>query len=401
MSSPAISKMPAPRSPITPTSSRTSSHVGHAARHGPSVRGLVVAGARGREAHGAGGQRVGQLALHRRQVSAAVGRLGERALAHGVGAQRRVPDVARVVDPLGPARDGVEVLGVGLPRPLDARLHRLGGDVLGALEVAHDEVPLVGPARRQREAAVAHHDAGHAVPARAGAERIPRDLRVHVGVAVDEAGRHHVVARVDLLAPALRGWRRCARCVAAARRRRRGSAAAPSRPPPCRRGSPGRRSSRTASLASVGDVEPVELGDVVVEDQVRAPAGASECAALLGAARPASAATSSRCAGSRWPTSAGGRCRGPSPGRPPSRPGTWCRRARGSTRSAACVSVAAGQPVAVPLVGVVHAVHEVRHPAGVGLDAHELELRMALEHAAEDEDADDVLAAADDRHEAR
>src|SRR5262249_19222532 len=60
---------------------------------------------------------------------------------------------------------------------------------------------------------------------------------------------------------------------------------------------------------------------------------------------------------------------------------------------------AAGEPVAMPLVGVVHAVHEVGHPAGVRLDADELEPGMALEHAAEDEEPDDVLAAADDRHE--
>src|SRR5262245_3798091 len=57
------------------------------------------------------------------------------------------------------------------------------------------------------------------------------------------------------------------------------------------------------------------------------------------------------------------------------------------------------QPVAVPVVGVVHPVHEVRHPAGVRLHAHDLELREALEDAAEHEQAHDVLAAADDREE--
>ena len=173
--------------------------LGDAAGHGPPVRRLVVARARGREPHGPRGQRVGQLALHHREVRGG-GRLRERALAHGVGAQRRVADIARVVDALRPASDGVEVLRVRLPRPLDAGLHRLGGDVLGALEVAHDQVPLVGPAGRQREAAVAHDDAGHPVPARARAERIPRHLRVHVGVAVDEARGDDPMARVDLLA---------------------------------------------------------------------------------------------------------------------------------------------------------------------------------------------------------
>src|SRR4029077_17113886 len=147
------------------------------------------------------GQRVGQLALHHRQILDG-GRLGEGALAHGVGAQRRVANVARVVDALRPARDGVEVLRVRLPRPFDARLHRLGGDVLGALGLARDQMLLAGPTGGQGEAAVAHDDAGHAVPARARAERIPRHLRVHMGVAVDEAGRDDPLAGVDLLAAA-------------------------------------------------------------------------------------------------------------------------------------------------------------------------------------------------------
>src|SRR5882672_4031085 len=49
----------------------------------------------------------------------------------------------------------------------------------------------------KREAAVAHHHAGHTVPARAGPERIPEDLRVHVGVSVHEARRHHLAVGVE------------------------------------------------------------------------------------------------------------------------------------------------------------------------------------------------------------
>src|SRR5262249_55535498 len=126
-----------------------------------------------------------------------------RALAHGVRAQRRVADVACVVDTLRPAGDGIEILRVRLPRPLDPRLHRLGGNVLGALEIAHAAGLLVRPARAGRGARVGPADPCHAVPAGAGAERIPRDLRVHVGVAVDEAWRHDMMARIDFLAPAL------------------------------------------------------------------------------------------------------------------------------------------------------------------------------------------------------
>ncbi len=39
------------------------------------------------------------------------------------------------------------------------------------------------------------------------------------------------------------------------------------------------------------------------------------------------------------------------------------------------------------VVGVVHPVGEVRRPPGVGLDAHDLQLGVALEHPAEDEHA--------------
>src|SRR5205807_8432751 len=38
------------------------------------------------------------------------------------------------------------------------------------------------------------------VPARAGAQRVPEDLRIHVRVAVDEAGRHDPAIGVDDLA---------------------------------------------------------------------------------------------------------------------------------------------------------------------------------------------------------
>src|SRR5262249_47589843 len=80
---------------------------------------------------------------------------------------------------------------------------RFGRNVLGPLEIAHDEVLLVRSAGRQRETAVSHDDARHSVPARARPERIPCDLCIHVSVAVDEAGSHDAVARVELLTAAL------------------------------------------------------------------------------------------------------------------------------------------------------------------------------------------------------
>src|SRR5262249_56791373 len=87
---------------------------GDTARYGLAVRRLVIAGARGGEADGAGGESVGELPLHRGEGSRG-GWLRGRPLAHRVGPERGVPHVARVVDALGPALDRLEVLRVRLP----------------------------------------------------------------------------------------------------------------------------------------------------------------------------------------------------------------------------------------------------------------------------------------------
>src|ERR1700722_3243267 len=54
----------------------------------------------------------------------------------------------------------------------------------------------------------------------------------------------------------------------------------------------------------------------------------------------------------------------------------------------------------MPVVCMIHPVHIVRYPSRVSFDAYYFQLRMALENAAENERADDVLASADDRQEA-
>ncbi len=157
---------------------------------------LVVLTARRREPDGAGLECIGELSPHPREV--VVGRLLlERALTHRPRAQRRVADVGRVVDRLRQPVDGVEVLGEGLPPPLQRR-QRLGVDVLGSFEVAHHERPGVVAHRREGEPAVPHHRGRHAVPARVGALRVPEHLGVEVRVAVDEPGRHDVALGVDL-----------------------------------------------------------------------------------------------------------------------------------------------------------------------------------------------------------
>ena len=131
------------------------------------------------------------------------------------------------------------------------------------------------------------------------------------------------------------------------------------------RGSPGRRTSPHPHLRPL---EAVQLGDVVVEDRSRS--AGLRCAVCSASTSCDHGHVESLC-GKSFAHMSRRQFRDRSPGTRPSRPGTWCRRARGSTRTASSMSVARRQPVAVPLVGVVHPVHVVRHPAGVGLDAHD------------------------------
>src|SRR5262249_51486029 len=63
----------------------------------------------------------------------------------------------------------------------------------------HQIVAIGGTAGGEADAAVAHHHGGDAVVAGRRAERVPRDLRVEMGVDVDEAGRDELAARVDHL----------------------------------------------------------------------------------------------------------------------------------------------------------------------------------------------------------
>ena len=152
--------------------------------------------ARGGEAHGTGLEPLLYQARH--AVNFFIGgRVSHRAPAHHVHADRRMADVHRVVQRLGSALDRGHVFGEGFPGPVDAGFHRIGRDVLDIGQAVRHPLAVGWFAGRQREAAVAHHHRGHAVVARAAAHRIPHDLRVHVGVAVDEAGRDDQPVGID------------------------------------------------------------------------------------------------------------------------------------------------------------------------------------------------------------
>ena len=160
---------------------------GVGARHGTSVGHTVQERAARRHAERPRRHRLVEQARHGDHVVARRRRLVESALAHHVGPQRTVADEPAGVRSLGQPVDRVVVLAVRLPVPRQRIEDRLGGDVLDALHHLRQRGPVVGPARRERHPAVAHHHARHAVPAARRADRIPRDLGVEVGVDVDEA----------------------------------------------------------------------------------------------------------------------------------------------------------------------------------------------------------------------
>ena len=173
--------------------------IGQTARHRVAFGGLVRGRAGGGEAHRAGLHGLAQQALHFGAVRLARG-LGEGALAHHVGAQRGVPHVAAVVQPLGRLLQEVEVFGEGFPGPGDAGALGVGGDILHRFQRAHQQVLIVGMAGGEREAAVAHDHGGHAVVGGRCAVGVPGNLSVEVGVSVDEAGRDDQAVGVDLFA---------------------------------------------------------------------------------------------------------------------------------------------------------------------------------------------------------
>ncbi len=129
--------------------------------------------------------------------SSAVG-VAVRALAHHVGAQRGVGHLRADVERARHALERVEVLGEGLPVPLDAFGQRGAGDVLDALHQLDEPLVRVGAHGREADAAVAEDGGGDAVPARRREVRVPGGLAVEVGVHVDEPGRDEQTVGVEL-----------------------------------------------------------------------------------------------------------------------------------------------------------------------------------------------------------
>ena len=153
---------------------------------------------RGREPQRAGVHGLVDQLRHRRDVVLGGRRVVQAALAHGVVADGAVADHPADVRTLGEATHGAEVLAVGDPVPRQTAEDGVPGDVLDALHQLGQVRAVLGAAGRERDAAVAHDHAGHAVPAARRADRIPCQLSVQVRVGVDETGRHDPAVSLDL-----------------------------------------------------------------------------------------------------------------------------------------------------------------------------------------------------------
>ena len=101
---------------------------------------------------------------HRRVVVCRRGLALHAPLAHDEDPHRRVRHLRRDVEVVGPGVQRIHELLEALPGPGQPFVQHRARDVLDAFHELHQRAPLVGPARREADAAVAHHRGGDAVP---------------------------------------------------------------------------------------------------------------------------------------------------------------------------------------------------------------------------------------------
>ena len=123
----------------------------------------------------------------------------ERVVSHHIGAQAAVADVGGDIDRTALAPKLRQVLGKGLELLCDASALHVHRHALDLGKVAHRDVAVLRLARRDGEAAIAGPRRGHAQRRRGPHTRIPGDLGVEVGDAVDDAGHQAKPAGLDHL----------------------------------------------------------------------------------------------------------------------------------------------------------------------------------------------------------
>lgn len=107
-------------------------------------------------------------------------------LAHDVLAHRDVAHQPAHIDADFPFQ-GVQIIAEGVPAPGNSLLQNAAGNGLDPDEAFHQRVVVGGLSGCERKAAITHDDGGNAMLGLGGSIGVPENLRVHVGVVVDEA----------------------------------------------------------------------------------------------------------------------------------------------------------------------------------------------------------------------
>ena len=170
---------------------------GELRRGGPFV--AVELGPRGRrgEADRARAERLADQRAHRRDL-VAPRRALRSVLAHHEAAHRSVADHHADIDRQLLLRNMIEIGGEAVPGEFDPLPERFDRDRLDPRQQADEEVAVLGARRCQRNPAIAGDHCRHSVKRRGRKRPVPQQLRVIMGVDVNEAGRDHPPLRVDL-----------------------------------------------------------------------------------------------------------------------------------------------------------------------------------------------------------
>jgi len=163
---------------------------------------LVVQRARGGEPECSGAHGIGGQLAHLRDVVVGRGFKLGTALTHHIDAQGAMRQLGGDVDVVRPGFHRVEIFGEAFPVPFKSFVQRGTRNVFDAFHQLDQPLAILDAHRREADAAIAHHDRGHAMPARWIEPGVPRRLPVIVGVDIDKARRDELALGIDLFATA-------------------------------------------------------------------------------------------------------------------------------------------------------------------------------------------------------
>src|SRR5690606_38214148 len=123
-----------------------------------------------------------------------------RAITHHIGADGGMRNLQADIERERRGFNRIHIFGEALPVPLDAFGKRGTRNVLNAFHEAKQPLALFRLAGRKADAAIAHDGRGDTVECRGLEIGVPGNLAVIMRMHIDEAGRHDLTLRIDLLA---------------------------------------------------------------------------------------------------------------------------------------------------------------------------------------------------------